>query len=100
MEPEVKEEPIPGEEPSKKIKTDETELDQLKKHSIVVADTGQFALIEKYSPQDSTTNPSLILQAAKAEGSATFFEEAVQFAIKNFERFSGAKKSRKSAKKI
>ena len=41
------------------------ELDQLKKHSLVVADTGDFNLIEKYQPEDSTTNPTLILQVSK-----------------------------------
>ena len=39
-------------------------LDQLKNHSIVVADTGDFASIKEYQPQDATTNPSLILKAA------------------------------------
>lgn len=43
-------------------------LDQLKKYTTVVADTGDFASMEEYQPQDATTNPSLILQAAgKAE---------------------------------
>jgi transaldolase len=31
----------------------------------VVADTGDFTSIEKYKPEDATTNPTLILQAAK-----------------------------------
>jgi len=39
-------------------------LDQLKKFTTVVADTGDFASMEEYKPQDATTNPSLILQAA------------------------------------
>jgi len=39
-------------------------LDQLKAHSTVVADTGDFASIKEYQPQDATTNPSLILKAA------------------------------------
>lgn len=40
-------------------------LDELKKFSKIVADTGDFKQIEKYKPIDSTTNPSLILKAAK-----------------------------------
>jgi len=40
-------------------------LEQLRSHSIVVADTGDFGLIEQYLPEDATTNPTLILQAAK-----------------------------------
>lgn len=39
-------------------------LDQLKQFTTVVADTGDFASMEEYKPQDATTNPSLILQAA------------------------------------
>lgn len=40
-------------------------LEKLKEHTIVVADTGDFHLIQEYTPQDATTNPSLILKAAK-----------------------------------
>ncbi|MBI5775348.1 MAG: transaldolase [Verrucomicrobia bacterium] len=39
-------------------------LDQLKQHSLIVADTGDFASIRKYQPRDATTNPSLLLKAA------------------------------------
>ena len=42
-----------------------SELEKLKKHSLVVADTGDFNLIEKYHPEDSTTNPTLINQVTK-----------------------------------
>lgn len=41
-----------------------TLLDGLKQHSIVVADTGDFAAMRKYQPRDATTNPSLLLKAA------------------------------------
>jgi transaldolase len=45
-----------------------TQLDQLKQVTTVVADTGDFESMKAYKPQDATTNPSLILQAAqKAE---------------------------------
>lgn len=40
------------------------QLDGLKEHSLVVADTGDFESIETYLPRDATTNPSLILKAA------------------------------------
>ena len=44
------------------------QLDQLKKLTTVVADTGDFEAMKEFMPQDATTNPSLILQAAtKAE---------------------------------
>ena len=44
-----------------------TTLDQLKKHTTVVADTSDFELLEKYKPEDATTNPSLILKASQNE---------------------------------
>ena len=40
-------------------------LDQLKKLTVIVADTGDIKDIKKYQPQDATTNPSLILKAAQ-----------------------------------
>jgi transaldolase len=42
-----------------------TQLDQLKHVTTVVADTGDFATLKQYAPQDATTNPSLILKAAQ-----------------------------------
>jgi transaldolase len=41
-----------------------SQLDQLKKFTKVVADTGDFETMRDFKPQDATTNPSLILQAA------------------------------------
>lgn len=41
-----------------------SQLDQLKKITRVVADTGDFATLKEYAPEDATTNPSLILKAA------------------------------------
>ena len=40
-------------------------LDQLKKMTVVVADTGDINSIEKFKPRDATTNPSLITAAAQ-----------------------------------
>jgi transaldolase len=40
-------------------------LSQLKQHSIIVADTGDFSALRKYQPRDATTNPSLLLKAAE-----------------------------------
>ena len=53
------------------------QLQQLKKFTTVVADTGDFNSIKKYTPQDTTTNPSLILKAAKEEQYKYLIEEAV-----------------------
>jgi transaldolase len=44
-----------------------SKLDQLKKMSVVVADSGDINAIKTFSPQDCTTNPSLILKAAQQE---------------------------------
>ena len=43
------------------------QLDQLKKITTVVADTGDIKAIEQYQPEDATTNPSLIYKAAQLE---------------------------------
>jgi len=40
-------------------------LDQLKAVTVVVADTGDINAIEKFTPRDATTNPSLITMAAQ-----------------------------------
>ena len=40
-------------------------LDQLKGMTVVVADTGNIAAIEQFTPRDATTNPSLITAAAQ-----------------------------------
>ena len=42
-----------------------SQLDQLKKLTTVVADTGDFERMQAFQPQDATTNPSLILKAAQ-----------------------------------
>ena len=47
--------------------TTASQLDQLKGFTTVVADTGDFQALKEYAPQDATTNPSLILNAAKQE---------------------------------
>ena len=48
-----------------------TQLDQLKQFTKVVADTGDFASMKEYAPQDATTNPSLILKAAASPPTPT-----------------------------
>ncbi len=40
-------------------------LESLKRHTTVVADTGDIEAIAEYKPQDATTNPSLLYQAAQ-----------------------------------
>jgi transaldolase len=54
-----------------------TQLDQLKQHTVVVADTGDFEAMKAYKPQDATTNPSLLLQAAQKAEYKAIFDKAV-----------------------
>ena len=53
-------------------------LDQIKEHTIIVADTGDFDSIRQYEPRDATTNPSLILKAAKQDDYAELVQGVVQ----------------------
>ncbi|MES2476675.1 MAG: transaldolase [Verrucomicrobiota bacterium] len=53
------------------------QLEQLKKLTTVVADTGDFESMKTYQPQDATTNPSLILQAAEKAEYRHLVEQAV-----------------------
>lgn len=52
-------------------------LNSLKKHTTIVADTGDFQSIKEYQPQDATTNPSLILKAASQPEYAYLVDQAV-----------------------
>ncbi|GMF97860.1 hypothetical protein B5S30_g3703 [[Candida] boidinii] len=56
-------------------------LEQLKATgTVVVTDTGEFESIAKYTPQDATTNPSLILAASKKPAYAKLIDIAVEYA--------------------
>jgi len=55
-------------------------LDQLKATgTTVVCDSGDFNTIEKYKPQDATTNPSLILAASKKPEYAKLMDPAIEY---------------------
>ncbi len=54
------------------------QLEQLKQHTVVVADTGDFASMRQYAPRDATTNPSLILKAAAMPEYGWLVDKAVQ----------------------
>jgi transaldolase len=53
------------------------QLDALKQHTTVVADTGDFKQLAQFQPQDATTNPSLILKAVQKPEYAPLLSEAV-----------------------
>ena len=54
-----------------------SKLAQLKGMTTVVADTGDFEAISQYSPEDATTNPSLILKAAQMPAYESLVREVI-----------------------
>ena len=67
-----------------------SQLDQLKTFTKVVADTGDFATLKQYTPQDATTNPSLLFKAAQMAEYKSVVEKAI----------TDAKKTGASGKKL
>jgi transaldolase len=57
-----------------------SKLEQLKQMTTVVADTGDFEAISLYSPEDATTNPSLILKAAQMPMYQSLVKEVINAA--------------------
>ena len=55
------------------------QLDALRQFTTVVADTGDFKLLDTWQPTDATTNPSLILKAAQMPAYAALVDEAVHW---------------------
>lgn len=52
-------------------------LDQLKQFTTVVADTGDFESIKEYTPQDATTNPTLIYKAVEKAEYRPLLDQAI-----------------------
>lgn len=65
-------------------------LTQLKKMTVVVADTGEFEAIKTYHPTDATTNPSLILAAATKPDYQFLIEEACVWGQKQDNKLEAA----------
>src|SRR6187200_982212 len=57
-------------------------LDSLKRFTTVVADTGDIDSIAAYKPQDATTNPSLLFQAAQKPQYQHLVDQALREAAK------------------
>ncbi|WP_016955785.1 transaldolase [Catenovulum sp. SX2] len=57
-----------------------TKLENLRKLTTVVADTGDIEAIKKFKPQDATTNPSLLLKAAQIPEYDTLIADAIEWA--------------------
>lgn len=54
------------------------QLEALRSFTTVVADTGDFASIQKYQPTDATTNPSLILKAVQQDAYKPLLDKVIQ----------------------
>ena len=54
------------------------QLESLKRHSAVVADTGDIDAVARWRPQDATTNPSLLLTSAQDPRYRGLVEEALE----------------------
>lgn len=52
-------------------------LDQLKQFTTVVSDTGDFGAIKAYTPQDATTNPTLIFKAVQQPEYRPLLDKAI-----------------------
>jgi transaldolase len=59
----------------------DSQLDQLKAMTTVVADTGDIDAIRQFTPVDATTNPSLLLKAASLPAYQHLLKEAKQWAV-------------------
>ena len=59
---------------------EQNKLEQLRKMTTIVVDTGDIESIQKYSPTDATTNPSLIYAAVQKPQYAHLVEDAIAYA--------------------
>jgi transaldolase len=73
-----------------------TLLEQLKTMTVVVADTGDIQSIQKFTPRDATTNPSLITAAAAMPEYAKIVDDALLWAKKE----AGANAKKEAVLKI
>ncbi|WP_247606706.1 transaldolase [Providencia rettgeri] len=59
-----------------------SKLDDLKRVSVIVSDSGDFEAIKKFKPEDATTNPTLILNAATMPHYQHLVDNAIKYSIK------------------
>ena len=58
-------------------------LEELRNYTTIVIDSSDIDLLAAYKPQDATTNPTLVLQAAQKAEYRPIITEAIAFAKKN-----------------
>ena len=68
-------------------------LEALKRHTVVVADTGDIEAIGRFRPRDATTNPSLLLKAAQMPR----YRPLVERALSSTEKLPGDRAARTAA---
>eukprot|EP00828_Plagiopyla_frontata_P013761 TRINITY_DN1825_c0_g1_i1.p1 TRINITY_DN1825_c0_g1~~TRINITY_DN1825_c0_g1_i1.p1 ORF type:complete len:383 (-),score=108.26 TRINITY_DN1825_c0_g1_i1:90-1238(-) len=81
----------------KKVKVDNA-LESLKTMTTVVADTGDFESMKQYTPEDATTNPSLILQASQKPQYKEIIDKAIDFVIEHYNELTQGESKPTSAK--
>lgn len=67
-------------------------LEGLRESSVIVADTAEYNIIAQYNPQDVTTNPVLVSQAAQKSEYSKHIKEAIEYAKTHFHNFANAHK--------
>src|SRR3546814_15109249 len=55
-----------------------SQLEALRRHTTVVADTGDFEAMRALRPTDATTNPSLILKAVQKDAYRPLLDQVVR----------------------
>jgi len=56
----------------------ESQLDSLRRHTVVVADSSDFAQLARYGARDATTNPTLVLKAASQPQYGELLDAAIR----------------------
>lgn len=64
-------------------------LTQIRRHTVIVADSGDIETIRAFAPEDCTTNPTLILRAARMPAYAPLVEEAIAWSRSDGRREGG-----------
>ena len=67
-----------------------SKLDSLRKHTQIVADTGDIEAIRTLQPVDATTNPSLMLKAAQQDAYSAMLDQALKASAGSFDPVADA----------